>query len=102
MYSGKPDTKISLIENGFAAEVKFKSIGISLTMFVTLDNNGIRVQVPNSSIKEENEQYRLAAVYVLPFFGYTHLGDVEGYMLIPDGCGALIALEDNNQKFSQP
>lgn len=102
MYSGKPDTKISLIENGFAAEVKFKSIGISLTMFVTLDNNGIRVQVPNSSIKEENEQYRLAAVYVLPFLGYTHLGDVEGYMLIPDGCGALIALEDNNQKFSQP
>ena len=102
MYSGKPDTKISLIENGFAAEVKFKSIGISLTMFVTLDNNGIRVQVPNSSIKEENEQYRLAALYVLPFLGYTHLGDVEGYMLIPDGCGALIALEDNNQKFSQP
>lgn len=102
MYSGKPDTKISLIKDGFAAEVKFKSIGISLTVFVTLDDNGIRVRIPSSSIKEENEQYRLAAIYVLPFLGYTHLGDVEGYMLIPDGCGALIALKDNNQKFSQP
>lgn len=102
MYSGKPQKKISLIKNGFAAELNFKSIGIQLTMFVTLDDAGIRVQVPNSSIKETNENCRLAAIYVLPFLGYTHLGEVEGYMLIPDGCGALIDLKDNNEKFSQP
>jgi len=102
MYSGKPQKKISLIKNGFAAELNFKSIGIQLTMFVTLDDASIRVQVPNSSIKETNENCRLAAIYVLPFLGYTHLGEVEGYMLIPDGCGALIDLKDNNEKFSQP
>lgn len=102
MYSGKPEKKISLIKNGFAAELNFKSIGIQLTMFVTLDESGIRVQVPNSSIKENNEKFRLAAIYVLPFLGYTHLGEVDGYMLIPDGCGAIIELEDNNEKFSQP
>lgn len=102
MYSGKPQKKISLIKNGFAAELNFKSIGIQLTMFVTLDDAGIRVQIPNSSIKETNEKFRLAAIYVLPFLGYTHLGEVDGYMLIPDGCGALIELKDNNEKFSQP
>lgn len=102
MYSGKPATKISLIENGFAAELNFKNIGVSLTVFITLNDDGIKVQVPNSSIKEINKNYRLAAIYVLPFLGYTHLGDVDGYMLIPDGCGATIALNNNNGKFTQP
>ena len=102
MYSGSPKTKVSLIENGFAAEVDFKGIGISLTVFVTLDDNGIKVQIPNSSIKESKENFRLAAIYVLPFLGYTRGAEVEGYMFIPDGCGALIELKDNNEKFSQP
>lgn len=102
MYSGNPVTKISLIKDGFAAEINFKSIGISLTVFVTLNENGIKVQVPSESIKEINEQFRLAAIYVLPFLGYTHMAEVEGYMLIPDGCGAIIELRDNNGKFTQP
>lgn len=102
MYSGNPVTKTSLIKDGFAAEINFKTIGISLNVFVTLNENGIKVQVPNSSIKETNEMYRLAAIYVLPFLGYTHMDDVDGYMFIPDGCGALIELKDNNEKFSQP
>ena len=102
MYSGKPDTKISMIENGFAAELDFKTIGISLNLFVTLNDDGIRAQVPFSSIKETNEQFKLAAVYIMPFLGYTKLGEVEGYMLIPDGSGAVIELKDNNEKFNQP
>jgi len=69
MYSGKPITKISMIENGFAAELNFKKIGISLTLFVTLNEDGIRAQVPYSSIKESNEQFRLAAIYIMPFLG---------------------------------
>lgn len=102
MYSGNPNTKISLIKDGFAAELDFKMIGISLTVFITLNEDGIRVQVPFSSIKESNQQYRLAAIYVLPFLGYTKLGEVDGYMLIPDGSGAIISLEDKHEKFSQP
>ncbi len=102
MYSGNPTKKISLIENGFAAEINFKGIGISLTLFVTLDNNGIRVQIPNSSIKETKENFRLAAIYVFPFLAYTRMDEIEGYMLIPDGCGALVELKDNNEKFAQP
>ena len=102
MYSGNPTTKVYLIKNGFGAEINFKSIGISLNVYVTLNEEGIRVQVPSSSIKETNEQFRLAAIYVLPFLGYTYLDEVEGYMLIPDGCGAVIELKNNNKKFSQP
>lgn len=102
MYSGKPDTKITVIKDGFAAEIGFKSIGISLTLFVTLHDEGIRVQIPSNTIKETNENFKLAAIYVMPFLGYTKLGEVDGYMLIPDGSGAVIELKDNNEKFSQP
>lgn len=102
MYSGNPEKKIYLIKDGFAAKISFKSIGILLTVFITLDGDGIRARIPNSSVKEENSEYRLAAVYVLPFLGYTRLGDTDGYMLIPDGCGAIIPLKDNNERFSQP
>ncbi len=102
MYSGKPVTKITLIENGFVADINFKTIGISLKMFVTLDEKGINVKIPNSSVREANEQYHLAAIYVFPFLGYTHSDEIEGYMLIPDGCGAVIELKDNNKRFTQP
>lgn len=102
MYSGKPETKISIIKDGFAAELSFKSIGISLTAFFTLNDDGIRVQIPYSSIKETDKQFKLAAIYVLPFLGYTAADEVDGYMLIPDGSGATIALNNNNERFSQP
>lgn len=102
MYSGKPTVKISHIKDGFAAELNFKTIGISLNVFMTLNENGIRVQVPYSSIKETNQNFKLAAIYVLPFLGFSKLGEVDGYMLIPDGNGAIISLEDKNGKFSQP
>lgn len=102
LYSGSPEITVTPIENGFAAEINFATVGISLTELVTLTDSGLLVQIPNSSIHETKPDFRLAAVYVLPFLGYTHLGDTAGYMLIPDGCGALIALEDNNEKYSQP
>lgn len=102
MYSGSPETEIYPIENGFAAKVSFQSVGIRLTVFVTLHENGLKVQVPGSSIEETDENCRLAAVYVLPFLGSSRGAQTEGYMLIPDGCGAIIRLADNNEKYSQP
>ena len=87
LYSGSPEITVTPIENGFAAEINFATVGISLTELVTLTDSGLLVQIPNSSIHESKPDFRLAAVYVLPFLGYTHLGDTAGYMLIPDGCG---------------
>ena len=50
----------------------------------------------------ENVSNKLGAIYLYPLMGYSFLGMHTGYMLIPDGCGALISLEDNHQKFQQP
>ena len=34
--------------------------------------------------------------------GATRLGEEEGYMLVPDGAGALISLSDNKGRFKAP
>ncbi len=102
MYSDSPKTEVYPVEDGFAAKVHFKSVGIKLTVFVTLTESGLQVQVPGSSIEETDENYKLAAAYVLPYLGSTRGDETEGYMLIPDGCGAIIRLADNHEKYSQP
>ncbi len=86
------DTTIDLKLNsdGFEADVTFQDPAISLTLKVALEKNGVSVEIPFESIKQDNEEYKLGIIYVYPFFGYTRFDDVPGYMFIPDGSGALI------------
>ena len=65
------------------------SLGISISAYVTLDDNGLHVKIPRDEIKEENEKYLLAGVMVMPLLGSAN-NDMPGYMVIPDGAGALI------------
>ena len=48
----------------------------------------------------ESEKSKIGNLYVYPFLGYTYLGERKGYMLVPDGNGALINLEDKEGRFS--
>ncbi|MCL2031023.1 MAG: DUF5696 domain-containing protein, partial [Oscillospiraceae bacterium] len=89
-------------EDGFTADVTFPSAGISYTLTVTLTDTGFTAEIPQSSIREENPENTVGAFYVYPFLGYSTLGADEGYMLIPDGQGALIELQDNERRFSSP
>ncbi|MGX8698626.1 MAG: DUF5696 domain-containing protein, partial [bacterium] len=88
-------------ENGFAAEVFFENYGLGLTVEVTLDGADLVVNVPEGSlIDNAGEAVYISAVSLFPLMGYTHLDDVDGYMLIPDGNGALIYLDDKEGRFS--
>ena len=89
-----------MIENGVKVSITFAnakelntdrsySLGISINAYVTLDDNGLHVKIPRDEIKEENEKYLLAGVMVMPLLGSAN-NDVPGYMLVPDGAGALI------------
>jgi len=102
MYSGNPEKTIFINENGFSALVKYNELQISYQVNVTLTETGFVVEIPQESIVEEGDLYKVAGFYVYPFLGYSRLGDREGYMFIPDGSGALIYLEDNQGKFKQP
>ena len=101
MYVKKPTKEVTRTDNGFYANINYDSLGISFVVVVELSDKGISVKIPNNLINE-NGISKLAAIYVFPFLGYTKLGEKEGYMFIPDGCGALISLENNNGQFSQP
>ena len=87
-------------ENGFSADVYFTEYGLGLRMDVTLEGSDVVVRIPDDSIREDIDGVYIATVSPFPMMGYTYLGQTEGYMLIPDGNGALISLTDKEGRFS--
>ncbi|HIW72999.1 MAG TPA: hypothetical protein H9684_01615, partial [Firmicutes bacterium] len=66
----------------------------TVTIEYTLDTGGLTVRVPIDSIHTQSENH-IHTLSVLPYFGAAGQ-EAEGYMLVPDGSGALIYL--NNGK----
>lgn len=60
---------------------------------ITLDDNGdLKVHVPSGSIVSHNDYYTAQSLSVLPNFGAVTAEEYEdGYIMAPDGSGALIA-----------
>jgi hypothetical protein len=85
---------IETIENGFHAYVSFLDYGFRFELYVRLEGDRMTVEIPDASILETLPGTYIGAINVFPFLGYSHLGDEKGYMLIPDGNGALIYLDD--------
>ena len=99
------DISVEYLENGFSAEVFFPAYGVGYTALVTLDENRLTVRIPQDKIidgESEGHRYTVSTFTLYPFLGYSVLGRDEGYMIIPDGQGALIELKDNEKRFSSP
>lgn len=64
-----------------------------LTVEVTLDDNGdLKVHIPTGSIVSHNDYYTAQSISVLPNFGASTVEEYEdGFVLVPDGSGALMA-----------
>ena len=92
---------IGLTEAGFEAEVYFPLLELGYTLSVQLTDTGFTAEILEDSLIEEGE-HLISGLYIYPFLGYAYLGNRDGYMLIPDGSGALIELQDNGGKFPQP
>ncbi len=82
-----------LIEDGFEVSLTFGESDISLTLRVYLDDDYLVVEVPNDSI-QEGEIYKLRSIKTYPFLGAVYGNSVPGYILVPDGSGALIRYEE--------
>lgn len=94
---------VTLTGDGYVAQVSYPDIGISYEVTLKMDERGFSVSIPRDKIKEDNpDTYVVASFYVYPFLGYSYLGQDEGYMIIPDGQGALIELKDNEERFASP
>ena len=99
----KNEIDLQLTENGYIAKVTYPDIGISYKATLVMDERGFSVSIPKDSIEEANvENYTVASFYVYPFLGYSYLGEDDGYMIIPDGQGAIIELKDNEERYKSP
>lgn len=81
---------VQAIDQGVTATVAFTEFGITLGVMIQLDDNGVNIEIPFDSIKQENPDYKLGLVYVYPFMGAVRGDSIPGYMFIPDGSGSLI------------
>lgn len=88
------------IDGGISADIYFEKYGFALTVEVTLENDDLVVHVPDGSIREEKKDTYISTISLFPMFGYSYLDDKEGYMLIPDGNGALLQLEDKEGRYT--
>ena len=94
---------VTLTGDGYVARVAYPDIAISYEVTLKMDEMGFSVSIPKDKIVEENaDTYTVASFYVYPFMGYSYLGEDTGYMIIPDGQGAIIELKDNEERFSSP
>jgi hypothetical protein len=102
LLSNNPKKSVEFNSNGFTAKVEHPELKIEFEFSVALTEDGFTAEIPQDKLKDTDERYKIAGFYVYPFLGYSKLAEREGYMLIPDGQGALIHLKDNNGKFKQP
>ncbi len=101
MVTGKPTITTWKTENGIYAEIFFKgAYQFGLGVEVSLVDDQLIVRVPEYSIQEKKENVYIGTVTLFPFMGYTYLGEESGYMLIPDGNGALIYLDDKEGRYA--
>ncbi|MDN4524493.1 DUF5696 domain-containing protein [Fictibacillus fluitans] len=88
------------IKNGFQFTVDLKKLKTSFDVQVSIEESGLVVNVPEKSWSEKD--HKLANIYVYPFLGSTRLDDVPGYMMIPDGSGALIRYQKPSVSYDEP
>lgn len=100
MVNSKHSIKSWHVDNGIYAEIAFSDYGVKLGVEVVLDGSDLVVRVPEYSIEEKKENCYISTVSLFPFLGYTYRGEESGYMLVPDGNGALIYLEDKEGRYS--
>lgn len=94
---------LKLTGDGYEAEVLYPEIGISYSVALKMDERGFSVSIPKSGIRESDpENFTVSGFYVYPFMGYSYLGQDDGYMIIPDGQGAIIELKDNEERYQSP
>ena len=93
--SGRFKLSTSDDSNGFVLKTEIINADLSFDVHFTIDNDGLNVSIPKKGIKQTGEN-RLVSISVMPYFGAART-DESGYLLIPDGCGALVRFNNYEQ-----
>ena len=70
-------------------------IGLAFNFTIALKDDHIEMEVDSDSIDEYDPNFVLAKIYLLPFFGCTPHQEMDGYIFVPDGSGALMRFDEN-------
>jgi len=74
----------------FSTEISLLTLGFRFTVEIGLEDNGFFVHFDPKTILEEDDRYRMLGVQFFPYFGSALENAYPGYMVIPDGVGAMI------------
>ena len=91
--------EVTYTDNGFSAKIYFTEYEFGLTVEAYLDGDEFVVNVPEESIVEYKANNYIGTISLYPFMGYTYMDEQEGYMLVPDGNGALIYLDNKEGRY---
>jgi len=84
-------------------DMGYTELDIAFDLEVKLTDSGIQAYIPLDSIVEGRpEEIILSSIILFPGLGATEMDQIPGYMVIPDGAGALIRYEDNEGQFNAP
>ncbi len=91
---------ITYTQDGFSAEIYWTKLKLGMTLEVKLTEDGVVARIPEESIREDGTQYLIGTVRLYSFMGCSYLDEKQGYMLVPDGNGALIYLDNKEGRYS--
>ncbi|MFD0717506.1 DUF5696 domain-containing protein [Paenibacillus sp. GCM10027626] len=92
--------RVEQLPEGIRAVYELKRLDITFAIEVKLERDELVIRIPDADIAE-NGGFKLAAIQPFPFFGAVRSGDIPGYMLIPDGSGALVRFQAKHPRYDQ-
>lgn len=114
-YGGDSSELKKFADDYYRLDIDFKDVDISMKVHIYFDDNGVRYEIKDDEIQGQDTDI-LAAVMISPFLGasggvqllwseeeqdyaiYRPKGMIPGYVLVPDGSGALIRFQDNHTR----
>ncbi|MBR6101623.1 MAG: hypothetical protein IKP95_04280 [Ruminococcus sp.] len=110
VYSNKASIKYTKENDGIAIKYNYKGQGVSFTMHVKLEDDHVYAYVDSADVVEENTSSTdgmiLTKLLIAPSFGAVSIENMdgsesEGYMIVPDGSGAVIKYNNGRQNYAQ-
>lgn len=98
-FNDKVTKKFKRTQYGFTADIYWTTYKLGLTLEVELTSEGLTVRVPDDSIKEDGNDYKIGTISLYPYMGNSYMDEKEGYIFVPDGNGALIYLDDKEGRY---
>jgi hypothetical protein len=89
------------MSQAFTAEVSVYELDLSFEVEVALVGHEIEIYVPTERIVENSERYALLAIHVFPYLGSALEDRIPGYVVIPDGVGALVRMNAYHDTYFQ-